>query len=198
MIQEKMNVLEQVGLSEANLSETAENTSFHSKVNCVFVCKLIMYSVVKSFYIYIYVLKHTDYFCLSRILPRGASWRCSRDHSLQMTTWMRPSCWRPQMTGRTLRPKPRLLSTTAPVRASSGATKTDDWPILLPSFFGFAHGAKPSPTSQLHHACTELKVILMGENYNKSFCFANTEKCEDFFLPSFWHPLSCMVARLHV
>uniref|UniRef100_A0AAX7SJX7 SWI/SNF-related matrix-associated actin-dependent regulator of chromatin subfamily A-like protein 1 n=1 Tax=Astatotilapia calliptera TaxID=8154 RepID=A0AAX7SJX7_ASTCA len=126
MIQEKMNVLEQVGLSEANLSETAENTSFHSKVNCVFVCKLIMYSVVKSFYIYIYVLKHTDYFCLSRILPRGASWRCSRDHSLQMTTWMRPSCWRPQMTGRTLRPKPRLLSTTAPVRASSGATKTDD------------------------------------------------------------------------
>ncbi|XP_013763753.1 SWI/SNF-related matrix-associated actin-dependent regulator of chromatin subfamily A-like protein 1 [Pundamilia nyererei] len=31
MIQEKMNVLEQVGLSEANLSETAENTSFHSK-----------------------------------------------------------------------------------------------------------------------------------------------------------------------
>uniref|UniRef100_A0A3B4EUD3 SWI/SNF-related matrix-associated actin-dependent regulator of chromatin subfamily A-like protein 1 n=1 Tax=Pundamilia nyererei TaxID=303518 RepID=A0A3B4EUD3_9CICH len=126
MIQEKMNVLEQVGLSEANLSETAENTSFHSKVNCIFVCKLIMYSAVKSFYIYIYVLKHTDYFCLSRILPRGASWRCSRDHSLQMTTWMRPSCWRPQMTGRTLRPKPRLLSTTAPVRTSSGATKTDD------------------------------------------------------------------------
>lgn len=31
MIQEKMNVLEQVGLSESNLSETAENTSFHSK-----------------------------------------------------------------------------------------------------------------------------------------------------------------------
>uniref|UniRef100_A0A3Q4MWS3 SWI/SNF-related matrix-associated actin-dependent regulator of chromatin subfamily A-like protein 1 n=1 Tax=Neolamprologus brichardi TaxID=32507 RepID=A0A3Q4MWS3_NEOBR len=51
MIQEKMNVLEQVGLSEANLSETAENTSFHSKVNCIFVRKLIMYSAVKSFYI---------------------------------------------------------------------------------------------------------------------------------------------------
>uniref|UniRef100_A0A669DK12 SWI/SNF-related matrix-associated actin-dependent regulator of chromatin subfamily A-like protein 1 n=1 Tax=Oreochromis niloticus TaxID=8128 RepID=A0A669DK12_ORENI len=31
MIQEKMNVLEQVGLSESNFSETAENTSFHSK-----------------------------------------------------------------------------------------------------------------------------------------------------------------------
>lgn len=55
MIQEKMNVLEQVGLSEANLSETAENTSFHSKVNCIFVRKLIIYSAiysaVKSFYI---------------------------------------------------------------------------------------------------------------------------------------------------
>ncbi|KAL3970055.1 activating transcription factor 7 [Sarotherodon galilaeus] len=31
MIQEKMNVLGQVGLSESNFSETAENTSFHSK-----------------------------------------------------------------------------------------------------------------------------------------------------------------------
>ncbi|XP_030614198.1 SWI/SNF-related matrix-associated actin-dependent regulator of chromatin subfamily A-like protein 1 isoform X2 [Archocentrus centrarchus] len=31
MIQEKMNVLEQVGLSESNLSEKAENASFHSK-----------------------------------------------------------------------------------------------------------------------------------------------------------------------
>uniref|UniRef100_A0AAQ5ZQL5 SWI/SNF-related matrix-associated actin-dependent regulator of chromatin subfamily A-like protein 1 n=1 Tax=Amphiprion ocellaris TaxID=80972 RepID=A0AAQ5ZQL5_AMPOC len=36
MIQEKMNVLEQVGLSESNLSDNAVNTSFHSKVN--FVC----------------------------------------------------------------------------------------------------------------------------------------------------------------
>lgn len=51
MIQEKMNVLEQVGLSESNFSETAENTSFHSKVNFIFVRKLIMYSAVKSFYI---------------------------------------------------------------------------------------------------------------------------------------------------
>uniref|UniRef100_A0A6Q2Z2M5 SWI/SNF-related matrix-associated actin-dependent regulator of chromatin subfamily A-like protein 1 n=1 Tax=Esox lucius TaxID=8010 RepID=A0A6Q2Z2M5_ESOLU len=32
MIQEKMNVLEQVGLSESNFSENAESTSFHSKV----------------------------------------------------------------------------------------------------------------------------------------------------------------------
>uniref|UniRef100_A0A1A7YWU4 SWI/SNF-related matrix-associated actin-dependent regulator of chromatin subfamily A-like protein 1 n=1 Tax=Iconisemion striatum TaxID=60296 RepID=A0A1A7YWU4_9TELE len=31
MIQAKMNVLEQVGLSESNLSDKAENTSFHSK-----------------------------------------------------------------------------------------------------------------------------------------------------------------------
>ncbi|XP_030642537.1 SWI/SNF-related matrix-associated actin-dependent regulator of chromatin subfamily A-like protein 1 [Chanos chanos] len=31
MIQEKMNVLEQVGLSESNLSENAESASFHSK-----------------------------------------------------------------------------------------------------------------------------------------------------------------------
>ncbi|XP_034144871.1 SWI/SNF-related matrix-associated actin-dependent regulator of chromatin subfamily A-like protein 1 isoform X1 [Esox lucius] len=31
MIQEKMNVLEQVGLSESNFSENAESTSFHSK-----------------------------------------------------------------------------------------------------------------------------------------------------------------------
>uniref|UniRef100_A0AAQ5Y4Y9 SWI/SNF-related matrix-associated actin-dependent regulator of chromatin subfamily A-like protein 1 n=1 Tax=Amphiprion ocellaris TaxID=80972 RepID=A0AAQ5Y4Y9_AMPOC len=31
MIQEKMNVLEQVGLSESNLSDNAVNTSFHSK-----------------------------------------------------------------------------------------------------------------------------------------------------------------------
>lgn len=32
MIQEKMNVLEQVGLSESNLSENAVNASFHLKV----------------------------------------------------------------------------------------------------------------------------------------------------------------------
>lgn len=32
MIQEKMNVLEQVGLSESNLSDNALNASFHSKV----------------------------------------------------------------------------------------------------------------------------------------------------------------------
>lgn len=32
MIQEKMNVLEQVGLSESNLSDNAVNASFHSKV----------------------------------------------------------------------------------------------------------------------------------------------------------------------
>lgn len=38
MIQEKMNVLEQVGLSESNLSDNALNASFHSKVNsaCVY------------------------------------------------------------------------------------------------------------------------------------------------------------------
>lgn len=35
MIQEKMNVLEQVGLSESNLSDNAVNASFHLKVNCV-------------------------------------------------------------------------------------------------------------------------------------------------------------------
>lgn len=33
MIQEKMNVLEQVGLSESNISEKAECASFHSKVS---------------------------------------------------------------------------------------------------------------------------------------------------------------------
>uniref|UniRef100_A0A9J8A0R0 SWI/SNF-related matrix-associated actin-dependent regulator of chromatin subfamily A-like protein 1 n=1 Tax=Cyprinus carpio carpio TaxID=630221 RepID=A0A9J8A0R0_CYPCA len=33
MIQEKMNVLEQVGLSESNISEKAESASFHSKVS---------------------------------------------------------------------------------------------------------------------------------------------------------------------
>uniref|UniRef100_A0A667YDG0 SWI/SNF-related matrix-associated actin-dependent regulator of chromatin subfamily A-like protein 1 n=1 Tax=Myripristis murdjan TaxID=586833 RepID=A0A667YDG0_9TELE len=33
MIQDKMNVLEQVGLSESNLSDKAVNASFHSKVN---------------------------------------------------------------------------------------------------------------------------------------------------------------------
>uniref|UniRef100_A0A8D3DHM2 SWI/SNF-related matrix-associated actin-dependent regulator of chromatin subfamily A-like protein 1 n=1 Tax=Scophthalmus maximus TaxID=52904 RepID=A0A8D3DHM2_SCOMX len=33
MIQEKMNVLEQVGLSESNLSDNAVNASFHSKVH---------------------------------------------------------------------------------------------------------------------------------------------------------------------
>lgn len=32
MIQEKMNILEQVGLSESNLSDNAVNASFHSKV----------------------------------------------------------------------------------------------------------------------------------------------------------------------
>lgn len=32
MIQEKMNVLEQVGLSESNISDKAECASFHSKV----------------------------------------------------------------------------------------------------------------------------------------------------------------------
>lgn len=32
LIQEKMNVLEQVGLSESNLSDNAVNASFHSKV----------------------------------------------------------------------------------------------------------------------------------------------------------------------
>ena len=32
MIQEKMHVLEKVGLSESNLSEKAESASFHSKV----------------------------------------------------------------------------------------------------------------------------------------------------------------------
>uniref|UniRef100_A0A671Z2A2 SWI/SNF-related matrix-associated actin-dependent regulator of chromatin subfamily A-like protein 1 n=1 Tax=Sparus aurata TaxID=8175 RepID=A0A671Z2A2_SPAAU len=36
MIQEKMNVLEQVGLSESNLSDKAVNSSFHSKVKPVF------------------------------------------------------------------------------------------------------------------------------------------------------------------
>lgn len=38
MIQEKMNVLEQVGLSESNLLENAINSSFHSKVSraCVY------------------------------------------------------------------------------------------------------------------------------------------------------------------
>lgn len=39
MIQEKMNVLEQVGLSESNLSDKAVNSSFHSKVKPVFVYK---------------------------------------------------------------------------------------------------------------------------------------------------------------
>lgn len=33
MIQNKMNVLEQVGLSESNISEKAESASFHSKVS---------------------------------------------------------------------------------------------------------------------------------------------------------------------
>uniref|UniRef100_A0A3B4ZBX5 SWI/SNF-related matrix-associated actin-dependent regulator of chromatin subfamily A-like protein 1 n=1 Tax=Stegastes partitus TaxID=144197 RepID=A0A3B4ZBX5_9TELE len=37
MIQEKMNVLGQVGLSESNLSDNAVNASFHSKVNFGFV-----------------------------------------------------------------------------------------------------------------------------------------------------------------
>lgn len=36
MIQEKMNVLEQVGLSESNLSDNAMNASFHSKVKSVY------------------------------------------------------------------------------------------------------------------------------------------------------------------
>lgn len=39
MIQEKMNVLEQVGLSESNLSDNALNASFHSKVHYAFVLK---------------------------------------------------------------------------------------------------------------------------------------------------------------
>uniref|UniRef100_A0A4W6FII3 SWI/SNF-related matrix-associated actin-dependent regulator of chromatin subfamily A-like protein 1 n=1 Tax=Lates calcarifer TaxID=8187 RepID=A0A4W6FII3_LATCA len=37
MIQEKMNVLEQVGLSESNLSDNAVNASFHSKVHFEYV-----------------------------------------------------------------------------------------------------------------------------------------------------------------
>lgn len=36
LIQEKMNVLEQVGLSESNLSDNAVNASFHSKVNTLY------------------------------------------------------------------------------------------------------------------------------------------------------------------
>lgn len=39
MIQEKMNVLEQVGLSESSLSDNALNASFHSKVNAVSIYK---------------------------------------------------------------------------------------------------------------------------------------------------------------
>uniref|UniRef100_A0A8D0ALU0 SWI/SNF-related matrix-associated actin-dependent regulator of chromatin subfamily A-like protein 1 n=1 Tax=Sander lucioperca TaxID=283035 RepID=A0A8D0ALU0_SANLU len=39
MIQEKMNVLEQVGLSESNLSDKAVNASFHSKVSSASVYK---------------------------------------------------------------------------------------------------------------------------------------------------------------
>lgn len=35
MIQEKMSILEQVGLSESNLSDNALNASFHSKVQKV-------------------------------------------------------------------------------------------------------------------------------------------------------------------
>lgn len=35
MIQEKMTILEQVGLSESNLSDNALNASFHSKVQPV-------------------------------------------------------------------------------------------------------------------------------------------------------------------
>lgn len=35
MIQEKMNVLEQVGLSESNISDKAECSSFHSKVGLI-------------------------------------------------------------------------------------------------------------------------------------------------------------------
>lgn len=33
MIQEKMNILEQVGLSESNLSDKAVTASFHSRVS---------------------------------------------------------------------------------------------------------------------------------------------------------------------
>lgn len=38
MIQAKMNVLEKVGLSESNLSDNAQNSSFHSKVNFFYTC----------------------------------------------------------------------------------------------------------------------------------------------------------------
>lgn len=48
MIQEKMNVLEQVGLSESNLSDKAVNASFHSKVSSASVYKY-MYNPVHSF-----------------------------------------------------------------------------------------------------------------------------------------------------
>uniref|UniRef100_A0A673CK16 SWI/SNF-related matrix-associated actin-dependent regulator of chromatin subfamily A-like protein 1 n=1 Tax=Sphaeramia orbicularis TaxID=375764 RepID=A0A673CK16_9TELE len=47
MIQAKMNVLEQVGLSESNLSDNAVNSSFHSKVKSPCACNLcvILHSV---------------------------------------------------------------------------------------------------------------------------------------------------------
>ncbi len=44
MIQEKMNVLEQVGLSESNISEKAESASFHSKVSLHFHCLKIIFN----------------------------------------------------------------------------------------------------------------------------------------------------------
>lgn len=68
---------------------------------------------------------------LFRTLTRGASWRCSRDLSLRTTTWTKPSYWRLQTNGRTLRLKAALVNTTAwlekaPAKGASETILADD------------------------------------------------------------------------
>lgn len=108
---------------------------------------------------------------LFRTLTRGASWRCSRDLSLRTTTtWTKPSYWRLQTTGRTLRLKAALVNTTAwwekaPAKGASETILADD----LESFhvnLCFAYWNKPQllvfSLSWLTNACyfNRCKIIL--------------------------------------
>uniref|UniRef100_A0A673CDI1 SWI/SNF-related matrix-associated actin-dependent regulator of chromatin subfamily A-like protein 1 n=1 Tax=Sphaeramia orbicularis TaxID=375764 RepID=A0A673CDI1_9TELE len=72
MIQAKMNVLEQVGLSESNLSDNAVNSSFHSKVKSPCACNLcvILHSV--------FTLRRLE-FCM-KILKYGEKFRVYSRH----------------------------------------------------------------------------------------------------------------------
>ena len=136
MIQEKMNVLEQVGLSESNLSDNALNASFHSRVNYThkhtqtLSCTITAYLAKPKMF-----LLSWTYSDFSRTLIRGASWRCFRGLSLRMTTLTKPSYWRLQMTGRTPRRKTVLHNTTArsykaPAKGPSKTFSADDSSVL--------------------------------------------------------------------